>query len=237
MPFLQSMRLPSVMIALVGMTCGQAVYAAQVQTSPADQPNQYIARDSTEAAPSPSKKPKNPGKAGAVAAVDANVSPIGDAYRIGVDDELQISVWKEPELSAPVVVRPDGMITLPLVDDINVVGQTTKELQALLSEKLKPFVNEPQVTVIVRAIHSRKIYLVGQVSRPGVYSLSGSTTIVQLIAQAGGMLQFAKSSSIYVLRHQDGKEVRIPFNYKRALKGIPERDEVTLLPGDMVVVP
>jgi polysaccharide export outer membrane protein len=129
------------------------------------------------------------------------------------------------------------MITLPLVNDLNVVGQTPKELQTLLTEKLKPFVNEPQVTVIVHAIHSRKVYLMGQVPRPGAYALSDRTTIVQLLAMAGGMSTFAKSSSIYVLRRQNGHEIRIPFNYKRAIKGMPERDEVVLMPGDMVVVP
>jgi polysaccharide export outer membrane protein len=229
---------PVMMLGLVSLCGVGAAGAAWGRSSSAYQTTPYIA-DASAPSGQPAKTAKKAGKAGASEAPNADVNPktVGDAYRIGVDDELQISVWKEPELSAPVVVRPDGMITLPLVDDLNVVGQTPKELQALLTEKLKPFVNEPQVTVIVRAIHSWKVYLMGQVPRPGAYPLSDRKTIVQLLAEAGGMNAFAKTSSIYVLRHQNGREIRIPFNYKRAIKGIPDKDEVSLMPGDMVVVP
>jgi polysaccharide export outer membrane protein len=166
---------------------------------------------------------------------DAGVDP--DSYKIGIEDELQISVWREPELSQPVQVRPDGMITLPLVNDLPVVGMTTKELQNALTEKLKPFVNEPQVTVIVRNIKSRKVYLVGQVMRPGPYALNGRKTVLQLIVEAGGLGQFAKSGSIYVTRTVNGQLTRMKFNYKKALSGKTDSGDVELLPGDMVVVP
>jgi polysaccharide export outer membrane protein len=159
-----------------------------------------------------------------------------DTFRIGVDDELQISVWREPELSTPVTVRPDGMITLPLLNDVPVLGLTPKELQKLLTEKLKPFVTEPQVTVIVRAIRSRRVFLVGQVPHPGSYQLSGRRTVLQIIAEAGGLNLFAKSTSIYVLRNENGRQIRIPFNYKNAIKGGKDA-EIVLLAGDMVVVP
>jgi polysaccharide export outer membrane protein len=136
---------------------------------------------------------KNEGStSGGAAQADAQSDP--EVYRIGVEDELQISVWHEPELTMPVVVRPDGKITMPLINDVAVVGLRTEELQTLLMEKFKPFVNEPQVTVIARNIRSRKVYLVGQVIRPGSYPLVGRKTVVELIAEAGGMGPFAKDS-------------------------------------------
>jgi polysaccharide export outer membrane protein len=156
-------------------------------------------------------------------------------YVIGVEDELQISVWREPELSTTVVVRPDGMITLPLVNDLKVAGLKTEELQNILTEKLKGFVNEPQITVMVRAIHSRKVYLVGQVQHQGTFPLNGDMTALELLAVAGGLGPFAKADSIYILREQNGKKIRIPFHYKKAVAG--KSENVALQPGDVVVVP
>lgn len=168
-----------------------------------------------------------------LAAPDAQLDE--DVYRIGVDDDLQISVWREPELSSPVVVRMDGKITLPLLSDVTVVGLRTDELQALLTEKLKAFVNEPQVTVVVRQIRSRKVYLFGEVIRQGTYAMSGRKTILELLADAGGPGPFAKSDSIYILRQRGSQQVRIPFNHKKALAG--RSVNLQLLPGDVVVVP
>lgn len=157
------------------------------------------------------------------------------SYVIGVEDELQISVWREPELSTVVVIRPDGMITLPLINDVKAVGLKTEELQNLLVEKFKNYVNEPQVTVIVRAIHSRKVYLVGQVGRQGTYPLNGDMTALELLAAAGGIGTFAKADSIYILRELNGKKTRVPFHYKKAVEG--KSENVLLQPGDVVVVP
>lgn len=156
-------------------------------------------------------------------------------YIIGVEDELQISVWREPELSTVVVVRPDGRITLPLINDVKAVGLKTEELQMLLTEKLKGYVNEPQVTVIVRGIRSRKVYLVGEVGHQGTFPLNGDMTALELLAAAGGLGPFAKGDSIYILREQNGKKVRIPFHYKKAVAG--KGENVTLQPGDVIVVP
>lgn len=156
-------------------------------------------------------------------------------YRVGAEDELTISVWHEPEFSQPVTVRSDGMITLPLLNDIPVSGLTTEELQSLLTEKLKTLINDPQVTVMVKAIHSRKVFLIGNVAKQGTYGLTGKKTVLELIAEAGGLGPFAKTRSIYVLRKENGKEVHLPFNYKKALAGKGENPE--LKPGDMVVVP
>jgi polysaccharide biosynthesis/export protein len=156
-------------------------------------------------------------------------------YIIGVEDELQISVWREPELSTTVVVRPDGMVTLPLINDVKAVGLKTEELQNALIDKLKNFVNEPQVTVIVRSIHSRKVYLVGEVGHQGSFPINGDMTALELLAAAGGLGPFAKADSIYILREQNGKKIRIPFHYKKAVAG--KSENVTLQPGDVVVVP
>jgi polysaccharide biosynthesis/export protein len=150
---------------------------------------------------------------------------------------LQIDVWKEPELSMGVTVRPDGMITLPLVNDIHAAGLTTKDLQDLLTQQLKPYVNEPQVTVILRDIRSRKVFLVGKVGRPGPYLLNGHKTALELIVEGGGLAQFAKGGSIYLIRNRDGRETRMHFNYKRALSGKDQKADIELLPGDMIVVP
>ena len=156
-------------------------------------------------------------------------------YKVGVDDELMISVWHEPEFSQGVVVRADGMITLPLLNDIKVVGLTTEELRSLLTEKLKTLVNDPQVTIIVKAIKSLKVFLVGSVGRPGMYPLTSQLTALQLITEGGGLGPFAKSKSIYILRNANGKQVRIEFNYKKALQG--KGEDPVLQTGDMVVVP
>jgi polysaccharide export outer membrane protein len=157
-------------------------------------------------------------------------------YVIGADDELMIAVWREPELSLGVVVRPDGIITLPLVNEVRAAGLKPLELQSLLTDKLKPFVNEPQVTVVVRAIRSRKVYLTGPGVKAGVFAINGRMTAVELLVQGGGLGPFAKAKSIYILRMVNGRQTRIHFNYKEAISGKSGGD-VLLEPGDVVVVP
>jgi polysaccharide export outer membrane protein len=160
-----------------------------------------------------------------------------ESYVVGIADELQISVWKEPDLSGPVVVRPDGMITVPVVDDVAVVGLTTKQVQDILTEKLKPVVDQPQVTVIVRNIRSRKVYLVGQVGHPGGVSLNGHETVLQILAESGGPSLYAKADKIYILRQVGGHQQRLNFNYKKALKGGDPQADFQLESGDVIVVP
>ena len=156
-------------------------------------------------------------------------------YRIGADDELMISVWHEPEFSQAVVVRPDGMITVPLLNDVRVAGLTTDEMQALLTEKLKNLVNEPQITIIIKTVKNQRVFIVSAVAKQNVYPMSSGLTVLQLIAQAGGLGPFAKTGAIYILRNQAGKQTRMPFNYKRALSG--KGLDPVLQTGDMVVVP
>jgi len=159
------------------------------------------------------------------------------SYIVGIADELQISVWKEPDLSMPVVVRPDGMITLPVIDDVKVVGLTTKQMQDVLTEKLKNVVSEPQVTVIVRNIRSRKVYLVGQVGRPGAVMLNGHETVLQVLAESGGPGPYAKADKIYILRKVGDHQEKLTFNYKKAVKGEGPHSDIPLNTGDVIVVP
>ncbi len=159
------------------------------------------------------------------------------SYIVGIADELQISVWKEPDLSMPVVVRPDGMITLPVIDDVKVVGMTTKQVQDVLTEKLKNVVSEPQVTVIVRNIRSRKVYLVGQVGHPGAVMLNGHETVLQVLAESGGPGPYAKADKIYILRMVGDHQEKLAFNYKKAVKGDDPRSDIPLNTGDVIVVP
>lgn len=159
-----------------------------------------------------------------------------DTYRIGIEDDLQVSVWHEPELSTQVVVRPDGVITLPLLNDVHVVGLTPKQLQTELTAKLKNYVTEPQVTVIVRGIKSRKVYLIGEVGHTGVFQLNTRMTVLQLLAEAGGLGPYAKGDNIYVMRTENGMQKKLRFNYKKALRG-DQKEDFELEPGDMVVVP
>ncbi|HEV2990479.1 MAG TPA: polysaccharide biosynthesis/export family protein [Candidatus Angelobacter sp.] len=166
-----------------------------------------------------------------------DVAPNSSGYRIGEQDLLNITVWKEPELSGPVVVRPDGKITLPLVNDIQASGLTPAELRDLLSEKLRPFVTVPEVTVAVREINSRKVFVIGQIAHEGSYRINSSTTVLQIIAEAGGLNEFANRKRIYVLRKENGAQVRLSFNYDKVVKGKDASQDVLLRPGDTIVVP
>ncbi len=158
-------------------------------------------------------------------------------YTIGEQDVLMITVWKEPELSGPVVVRPDGKITLPLVNEIVALGLTPAELQFVLTERLRPFLTVSQVTVAVREINSRKVYVIGQVGREGSYRINSTTTVLQLIAEVGGLREFANRKRIYVLRKENGKQVRYWFNYDDAIRGKNSAQDILLRPGDTLVIP
>jgi polysaccharide export outer membrane protein len=158
-------------------------------------------------------------------------------YTIGEQDVLVIDVWQEKELSGPAVVRPDGKITMPLVGEVYVVGMTPVQLQVELMKKLEPFVTVPQVTVSVREINSRKVYVLGQVIHEAVFHINSTTTVSQILVQAGGLREYAKRKKIYVLRTVDGKQVRLPFNYDSFIKGQKNGQDFVLRSGDTVVVP
>jgi polysaccharide export outer membrane protein len=156
-------------------------------------------------------------------------------YIIGPEDSLQVTVWKEPTLSGTIPVRPDGMISLVLVGDMPAAGQTPMALGEAISQRLKKYVQDPVVTVVVLGVNSQRIFLVGEVGHVGPLMLTPGMTVLQAIVSAGGLTQFASSKRIYILRTVAGKQEKMPFNYKQALKG--ENLGVSLLPGDTIVVP
>jgi polysaccharide biosynthesis/export protein len=165
----------------------------------------------------------------------ADVQP--GSFVIGTEDILNINVWKEPELSRILPVRPDGMITLPLIGEIKATGQTPVQLQEAITTELKKYMSDPQVTVIVSEVHSLTFNVVGQVNKPGYYPLTRRMTVLDAIALSGGFQPFAKQKKIYVLRTSNGKQVRLPFDYKDVIKGKRPDENIELKPRDTVVVP
>jgi polysaccharide export outer membrane protein len=159
-------------------------------------------------------------------------------YAIGIDDVLAINVWKEQELTRSVPVRPDGKISLPLVGELQAAGRTPVQLEQEIASRLHNFITDPEVTVIVQQSNSQKINVLGQVTKPGAYAYTVAPTVVDAIAAAGGLRDFAKKKGITVLRSKPGGgQDRISFNYSDFLKGKNSAQNVKLEPGDTVVVP
>ncbi len=156
-------------------------------------------------------------------------------YIIGPQDSLQVTVWKEPTLSGTIPVRPDGMISLVLVGDIPAAGLTPTALSNDISQRLKKYIQDPVVTVVVLGVNSQRVFLVGEVGKVGPITMTPGMTPLQAIVSAGGLTPFASSKRIYILRTIAGKQQKIPFNYKQALKG--DNSGVSLLSGDTIVVP
>jgi polysaccharide export outer membrane protein len=166
----------------------------------------------------------------------ANVRP--DSYIIGTDDMLSINVWKEPEMSRAVPVRPDGMISLPLLGEIKARGLTPVQLEEQIDDSLKKIMSDPQVTVIVTQVNSLTFNVMGQVNRPGYLPITRPLTVLDAIALCGGFRDFAKQKKIYVLRTgPDGKQQRLKFNYKEVIKGQNMAQNIQLQPHDTLVVP
>ena len=158
-------------------------------------------------------------------------------YKIGAQDVLDINVWKEPEVSRTVPVRPDGKISLPLLNDVQAAGLTPLQLAAQITEGLKKFVTNPQVTVIVTTINSQRVYIMGEMNRPGAYPLLPGMTILQALSSGGGFTQYANTKKIYLLRVVEGKQEKYPFNYKDAIAGKHVEQNIDLKAGDTIVVP
>lgn len=160
-------------------------------------------------------------------------------YVIGPDDVLQVLYWRDKDMSAEVVVRPDGLITLPVVNDVQAAGLTPDKLREKVTAlAMKFYRDDPQITVVVKAINSRKVFITGSVAKPGPYPLTSSTTVLQLIAMAGGLAEFADQGKIWVMRQHDGGAVsRFPFNYKEVVRGKNLSQNIELKPGDTVIVP
>lgn len=175
---------------------------------------------------------------GQVAPSFSGTQPHDANFVIGNDDVLAINVWKEPDVSRSIPVRSDGKISLPLVGEVQAAGQTPLKLEADIAAKLKNYISNPEVTVIVQQINSQKFNILGMVVRPGSYPLTNSATVLDAIALAGGFRDFAKKKSIYVLRQSaDGTQTRLSFNYNEVIKGKNLPQNVKLQPRDTVVVP
>jgi polysaccharide export outer membrane protein len=177
----------------------------------------------------------NEAKSDKTAATAPEPQAVSD-YVIGADDTLRISVWKEPELSEILPVRPDGKISMPLLNDIPAAGLTPLQLKDSITEKLKKFIADPRVTVVVTAMNSQRIFVSGEVLHSGPTPLLPHMTMLQALSQAG-FTQFASLKAIYLLRTENGKQEKIPFNYKEVIKGNHPEQNIMLKPGDTVVVP
>jgi polysaccharide biosynthesis/export protein len=198
--------------------------AAQAQAQPARPttaaPGQVPARTAT---PPP-----------VAAAPGINLPP---EYTIGADDVLSIVFWRDKELTADVTVRPDGKISLPLLNDVQASGFTPAQLKDRIVEESKKYVEDPNVTVVVKQINSRKVFIAGEVRKPGPYPLTAPTTVLQLLSIAGGLGDYAKSEKIMVVRIENGKQISYKFNYKEVIEGKKLAQNIELKPGDTIIIP
>jgi polysaccharide biosynthesis/export protein len=167
---------------------------------------------------------------------EVQASNVAPDYVIGADDTLHISVWKEPDLTETLPVRPDGKISMPLLNDITAAGLTPLQLRDTITERLKKYVSDPRVTVVVTGMNSRRVFVTGEVTHTGPMTLLPHMTMLQALAQAG-FTQFANLKAIYLLRSENGKQAKLPFNYKEVVKGNHPEQNIELKPGDTIVVP
>lgn len=158
-------------------------------------------------------------------------------YVIGAEDVLTIVFWRDKDLSGDVQVRPDGKISVPLLNDIQAAGLTPDQLRTKLSEAAAKFVQEPTPTVVVKEIHSRHVFITGNVAKPGAIPLNSEMTVLQLIAASGGLLEYADSKNIVIIRTENGRQKHMKFNYKDVIKQKKPEQNILLKPGDTVVVP
>jgi polysaccharide export outer membrane protein len=203
---------------------------------PVQEPARHESPDTASGAAPASTPAAAPAPAPAAPTAAAVVEPPGDAFRIGPEDVLDVQVWKNPELSRVVPVRPDGMISLPLVNDIRAAGLTPIELRQQVTQRLAEFIPSPEVSVIVREVHSVKVAVLGAVRMPGHYEVNSTATVLELIARAQGLTEFADRGRIVVLRQNGKATKRIPFNYRKVAEG-SEQDNFVVQPGDIIVVP
>jgi polysaccharide export outer membrane protein len=162
--------------------------------------------------------------------------PVPADYVIGVDDVLVVVFWKEKDLSGEVVVRPDGKISLPMLNDVLAAGVTPEQLAKTVQETATKYVRDPGATVMVKEIRSRKVYVIGEVARPGAFPLGNEMNVLQAIAEAGGFLEHANKGDIVVVRNEQGQERRFKFNYNEVVRGDNLTQNIKLLPGDTIIV-
>jgi polysaccharide export outer membrane protein len=182
-----------------------------------------------------SSRPAPPQAAARSASAPAAAVPAD--YVIGAEDVLSIIFWRDKDLSAEVVVRPDGKISLPLLNDVQAAGLTPEQLRVSLEKAANRYIEDPNAAVVVKTINSRKFFITGQVTKPGTYPLTAPTTVLQAIALAGGLLEYADEKHISVMRVQDGRTQSLPFNYKDVIHHKNVAQNVYLQPGDTIVIP
>jgi polysaccharide export outer membrane protein len=213
----RALRVGAFLVAICGFLPGQAPATGDAAPGPA-----------SGAAPAALPQPAGP------STIKANDS----GYVIGNDDLLAINVWKEPEVSRALTVRSDGKISLPLVGEVQASGRTPLQLEEEITNRLRNYITDPEVTVMVQQINSERYNILGQVAKPGSYSLALTTSVLDAIATAGGFRDFAKKKGIYILRRNPGGgQTRIPFNYKDVITGKNSEQDIRLQPNDTVVVP
>ena len=166
----------------------------------------------------------------------ANADAVPKDYVIGVADVLSVVFWREKDLSAEVLVRPDGKISLPLLNDVPAAGMTPQQLAAAVQQAALKFVLDPGATVIVKEIRSRKVYVIGEVAKPGTFPLASEMNVLQAIAEAGGFVEGANKSDIVIVRNESGKEHRYKFNYNDVVRGKNVQQNIRLAPGDTILV-
>lgn len=223
----------AVWLLLVFVSVGPLI--ASGQTSPDSQP----ASNQTGSAITQGSQPLRADASRAPDLRSGLPSPsISKAYKIGIDDVLSVNVWHEPDLSRNITVRPDGKISLPLVGEIQAAGKTAPQLEAELRAELAQFVKDPELTVIVAEIRSLRVNIIGQVIRPGTFAITQQMGVLDIIAEAGGLKEFAKKKQIYVLRETSaGVRVRLNYNYRAVLGGKDNAQDILLQANDTVVVP
>jgi polysaccharide export outer membrane protein len=230
---------PFVFITACLLTAGCAgrtsAQLADIASAPGVAPTSRV--EETTAPPAATETPSAAAPAdAATAAAPARFVEAADAFRIGPEDVLDVQVWKNEELSRVVPVRPDGMISLPLVNDIRASGLTAVELRQAITQRLAEYVPSPEVSVMVREVHSVKVAVIGAVRMPGHYEVKSSATVLELIARAQGLTEFADRGRIVVMRQNGASTTRIPFNYRKVAEG-SEQDNFYVRPGDIIVVP
>lgn len=237
------MKFTAALVAVILSLPAGTAFAQQSVTKP------VLSATPPPAAPqtAPGVQPGLPGAAPGVAAVPAVPAPVTDAaaqapanvsasYVISRGDTIQVSVWREPSISGTFPVRPDGMISLSLLGDTAAAGFTPMKLGDDIAGRLKKFINDPNVTVTVVSVRPKEIYLMGEVNHVGPVPIEEDMTVLQAIAAGGGITPYANGKKMYILRSEEGKQKKIPFDYKKAIKGDTSQ-AVTLLPGDTIVVP
>lgn len=217
-----------VIACLAAMLFATAAFAqSQPEPAPATQQN---------VPPAPAAQ-SVPATAEAAAAPRPSDPAVPSGYVIGADDLLSIVFWKDKDMSAEARVRPDGRIALPLINEVQAAGLTPEELQKKITEESRKYMEDASITIVVREINSRRVFITGEVSKPGPYALTSPITVMQLIAVAGGLRDYADSKNITIMRSEGGKQLSLKFNYKEVASGKNLNQNIELRPGDTVVVP